>query len=203
MGKFKTGCLGAIALFIGLGVIGACMGPSGADKSSVTSTTSSTSSSTEKVEKKAPEYTCDVEGIGKVKGAVASNVGIAVYNIEERDSIGNQFFNEKAQGKFVIVSVVVSNHQKDAITVDANSFKLVTDDGVEYSYSTEAQTALGMENGGKMDSFLKQINPEMTVAAQIPFDIPKNKNLGELKLEAHGGFSGDKVLLPLSVQRAE
>ena len=70
MGNFKTGCLGAIALFIGLGVIGACMGPSGADKSSVTSTTSSTSSSTEKVEKKAPEYTCDVEGMGKVKGAV-------------------------------------------------------------------------------------------------------------------------------------
>lgn len=154
MGKFKTGCLGAIALFIGLGIIGACMGPNGADKSSVSSTTSSTSNN-EKVEKQAPEYTCDVEGVGKVKGAVASNVGIAVYNIEERDSIGSQFFNEKAQGKFVIVSVVVSNHQKDAITVDANSFKLVTSDGVEYSHSTEAQTALGMENGGKMDSFLK------------------------------------------------
>ena len=87
--------------------------------------------------------------------------------------------------------------------MDANSFKLVTKDGVEYSHSTEAQTAIAMENGGKMDAFLKQINPGMTISARIPFDIPKDKKLSELQLEAHGGFSGSKVLLPLAVQKVE
>lgn len=80
---------------------------------------------------------------------------------------------------------------------------MVTADGVEYSHSTEAQTTLAMENGGKMDSFLKKINPGMVVSASIPFDIPQNKNLSDLKLEAHGGFAGDKVLLPVTVQKAE
>ena len=54
-----------------------------------------------------------------------------------------------------------------------------------------------------MDSFLKKINPGMVVSASIPFDIPQNKNLSDLKLEAHGGFAGDKVLLPVTVQKAE
>lgn len=196
MGKLKVGCLGIIVIFAILGIIGACMGPGEG-----TNTNGSTSKSTN--EQKVPEYTCDVEGVGKVKGSIASNVGIAIYNIEERNAIGGQFNTAQAQGKFVIVSVVVSNGQKDAITVDANSFKLVTADGVEYSHSTEAQTALAMENGGKMDSFLKKVNPEMVVSAQIPFDIPANKNIADLKLEATGGFAGDKVLLPLVVQTAE
>lgn len=195
MGMAKKGCLGFFILIILLAIVGACMGPDGGK--------SSDAPSTEKAEKQAPAYTCDVEGVGKVKGAVASNVGIAIYNVEERGTIGDQYFNEKAQGKFVIISVVVSNGQKDAITVDANSFKLVTADGVEYSHSTEAQTALAMENGGKMDSFLKKINSGMVVSASIPFDIPQNKNLSDLKLEAHGGFAGDKVLLPVTVQKAE
>lgn len=195
MGMAKKGCLGFFILIIILGIVGACMGPSG-EKSSNTV-------ATEKVEKQAPAYTCDVEGVGTVKGAIASNVGIAIYALEERNTIGGEFHSEQAQGKFVIVSVVVSNGQKDAITVDANSFKLVTSDGIEYSHSTEAQTALAMENGGKMDSFLKKINPGMVISAKIPFDIPKNKNLSDLKLEARGGFAGDKVLLPLTVQKAE
>lgn len=195
MGKIKMGCLGVFIVFILLAVVGACIGPDAGKTSN--------SKTPEKAEKQVPEYTCDVEGVGKVKGVVSSNVGIAIYDIEERDVIGGQFHSEQAQGKFVIVSVVVSNGQKDAITVDANSFKLVTADGVEYSHSTEAQTALAMENGGKMDSFLKKINPDMTVSTKIPFDIPKNKNLSDLKLEARGGFAGEKVLLPVTVQKAE
>lgn len=193
MGMAKKGCLGCLGFYILavlLAIIVTCTGPDGGKSS-------------EKTEKQAPVYTCNVESVGKVKGAIASNVGIAIYNIEERDVIGGQFYREQAQGKFVIVSVVVSNEQKDAITVDANSFKLVTADGVEYSHSTEAQTALAMENDGKMDLFLKKINPGMVVSASIPFDIPKNKNLSDLKLEAHGGFAGDKVLLPVTVQKGE
>ena len=185
MSKFKRCCLGFIAIIVLLTIVSGC----GGGKSSKNS------------EKKVPEYVCDVEGIGKVKGAVASNVGIAVYAIEEKNTIGDQFFQEQAQGKFVIVSLVVSNGQKDAITVDANSFKLVTSDGVEYSHSTDAQTAIAMSRGGKLDSFLRQINPGMVVSVTIPFDIPKNKKLSDLKLEAHGGFAGDKVLLPLAVQK--
>ena len=152
-----------------------------------------------KKEKKVPEYTCNVEGVGKVKGAVASNVGIAIYGVEERDVIGGLFTSTQAQGKFVVVSVVVSNHQKDAITVDANSFKLVTNDGIEYSHSNDAMTAIIMSTG-KTNAFLQEINPGITISAQIPFDIPRNKNISDLKLKATGGMMGDSVLLPLMVQ---
>lgn len=199
MKKVKMGCLGILAIFVLLAAVGSLMGKSGSD----TPAGSSTTSNSKVAEKKAPEYTCEVEGVGKIKGAIASDVGIAVYGIDETGVLGNQYHQEQAQGKFVIVSVVINNGQKDAITVDANSFKLVTKDGIEYSHSTEAQTALALENNGKMDSFLKQINPGMTVSAKIPFDIPKDKNISDLQLEARGGFSGQKMLLPLIVQKAE
>ena len=202
MGKLKIGCLGLIAIVVLLGIVGACMGPSGSDKKGGNQSVSTSSKKTQ-TEEKTPEYTCDVEGVGKVKGAIASNVGVAIYGIEETGVIGGQFHQEQAQGKFVIVSVVVSNGQKDAVTVDANSFKLVTKDGVEYSHSTEGQTALAMANNGKMDAFLKKINPGMTISARIPFDIPQDKNLADLQLEARGGFAGSKMLLPLVVQKAE
>lgn len=202
MGKLKMGCLGFIAIVVLLGIIGSCMGPSGSNKKGGNSSVSTSTKATQP-EEKAPEYTCDVQGVGKVKGAIASNVGVAIYGIEETGVIGGRFHKEQAQGKFVIVSVVVSNGQKDAITVDANSFKLVTKDGIEYSHSTEGQTALAMENNGKMDSFLKKINPGMTTSARIPFDIPQDKNLSDLQLEARGGFSGSKMLLPLMVQKVE
>ena len=45
----------------------------------------------------------------------------------------HQFFNEKAQGKFVIVSVVVSNHQKDAITDSLEAQKEQLDKDLEES----------------------------------------------------------------------
>lgn len=153
--------------------------------------------------KKAPVFICDVEGVGKVKGSVASNVGMAIYDIEERSSVGGEFFNKRAQGRFVIVSVAVANEQKDAITVDAASFKLVTKDGVEFSHSTDAQLGLGMENGGEMNSFLKTVNPEMVVSVQVPFDVPERRKLSDLMLEVRGGFTGAKMRLPLSVQKEE
>lgn len=59
----------------------------------------------------------------------------------------NPYMQKKPQGKFIVVSVVVSNEQKDAVTVDASSFKLVDKDGREYSYSTEGQMAIQVGNG--------------------------------------------------------
>ncbi len=96
MGKFKTGCLGFIVIVVLLAIIGSCMGPSGGDKKS-----SDTGKST-KTEEKAPDYTCDVEGVGKVKGAIASDVGIAVYGIEEKMLLVTSFIRNKLRGNLLL-----------------------------------------------------------------------------------------------------
>ncbi|MCC2491639.1 DUF4352 domain-containing protein, partial [Bacillus cereus] len=75
------------------------------------------------------------------KEGESSKVKIAVGSVESTDSVGGQYLSEKAQGVFKIVEVSITNNQKDAITVDANSFKLVDNQDREFKYSTQAQTA--------------------------------------------------------------
>ncbi|MEH7787673.1 DUF4352 domain-containing protein, partial [Bacillus thuringiensis] len=98
-----------------------------------------------------------------------------------------------AQGVFKILEVTLTNNQKDAITVDANSFKLVDNKGREFTYSTQGQTSFDLTNGGKTDFFLKQLNPGLTQTGKIVFDIPKDAE--GLFLKASGGMTGKEIKL--------
>ena len=112
----------------------------------------------------------------------------------------NPYMQKKPQGKFVVVSVVVSNEQKDAVTVDASSFKLVDKDGREYSYSTEGQMAIQVGNGDAK-GFLTSLNPGITTNFEIPYDVPKKLELSNITMKARGGMTGKEITLPLVVQK--
>lgn len=119
MKKFlKSSCLG----IIGIIVTGIIIGVAGGDKS------------TEKT------ATAQKQEDSKKEGE-SSNVKISVWNVKTTDSVGNEYSKETAQGVFKIVELSIENNQKDAITVDSNSFKLVDNKGREFSYSTHGQTA--------------------------------------------------------------
>lgn len=213
MGKYaKYGCIGILVIFIFMIVVGIMTSfmvasrigdRNEAQKVNETQDNLKKVSSKDKQKQSYEEYVCNVEGIGKVKGGYTSNVGIAICNIEQANVLGhNRFASAQAQGKFVVVSLVVGNAQSDAITVDANSFKLVTADGIEFSYSHEGQRALAVDNR-ENNSFLRKINPGIVIGLQIPFDIPAQENLDSLQLEARGGITGKPIRLPLKVQKVE
>lgn len=149
----------------------------------------------------AAKYTCDVAGVGAVVGKVSSNVGIAIYKIEETNVLGgNPFMREKAMGKFIVVSLVVHNNQKDAVTVDNSCFKLVDKNGREYSYSSDGFMAIAVGNGGDTKGFLTELNPGIVTNFVIPYDVPANLDISQLSLKARGGMTGKDILLPLAVQ---
>jgi hypothetical protein len=194
--KNKIG--GKVARII-ITVVIACIGiaafSSSKDSSNTNKPTSQTSS--EATAEKKPEWVCSVEGVGDVRGWVSSNVGIAVYKIEEVNSLGNSFVSHRAQGKFVVVSIAVSNGQKDAITLDCNNFKLIDDQNREYRYSTEGSTAIQM-SAGNANGFLTNVNPGIVTTIKVPFDVPKD--VQGLKLKARGGFTGKEITVPLKVE---
>lgn len=82
--------------------------------------------------------------------------------------------------------VVEVTNQKDAITVDANSFKLVDNKDLEFTYSTQAQTAFDIGNGGTSDFFSKQLNPGLSQTGKIIFDVPADAQ--GLVLKARGAW---------------
>ncbi|WP_176772696.1 DUF4352 domain-containing protein [Sporomusa acidovorans] len=194
----KQGCFGCLGIIIILIVVGSFLGSNG-NKSTNTAAPSTSSQKQEQPKEPEYKYTCDVQGIGKVKGAIVSDVGVAIAEIKSADSIDSQFTSTKAQGVFKILYVVASNHQKDAVTMDSASMKLIDDKGREYSHSTHGDTALQMK--GRETFFLEQINPGNTAGGHIAFDVPKDANI--VKMQFRGGMSGKKGELPFKIMPAE
>lgn len=93
-----------------------------------------------------------------------------------------------------MIMVGVGNFQKDAITIDANSFQIIAN-GKEFDHSTEGTTAL-MASDYKT-FFLKKVNPDMSTFGWLIFDVPKNLDLSIAQLRFRGGFTGKTETLPL------
>ncbi|HDR3890927.1 TPA: DUF4352 domain-containing protein [Bacillus cereus] len=127
------------------------------------------------------------------KEGESSKVKIAVGSVESVDSVGGEYLKEKAQGVFKIVEITITNNQKDAITVDANSFKLVDNKDREFTYSIQAQTAFDVGNGSSSDFFLKQLNPGLSQTGKVIFDVPADAQ--GLVLKARGGMMGKEIKL--------
>ena len=127
----------------------------------------------------------------------SSNVDIAVMDVNIADKIGNGYNETKPIGKFAIIKVFVKNNQKDAITVDSNSFKIIDNQGREYSSSVHGQTAYDLEHNTQVKGFLTQLNPNMSTDFTFIFDVPKELTIKASKLQATGGIKGKKMLLPL------
>lgn len=131
----------------------------------------------------------------------SSDVDIAITNLRTAETIGtNPYLKKKALGKFILVDVFINNNQKDAITVDSNSFKILDSQKREYSQSVEGETALQMEKGDTK-GFLTKLNPGMGTTFTFVYDVPGNLDINAANLEARGGFVGSKIVIPLKVQK--
>ena len=150
--------------------------------------------------KKDPTKLLGINGVNYI-AYTSSDVDIAITNVSTAATIGsNPYLKKKAMGKFVLVDVFVNNNQKDAITVDSNSFKIIDNQKREFSHSIEGETALQMEKGDHK-GFLTKMNPGMGTTFTFVFDVPGNIDLNTSSLEARGGFAGSKIVIPLKVQK--
>jgi len=123
---------------------------------------------------------------------VSSNVAIRIDGVETMDKIEvNQFSVSKAQGVFKVVQISLKNGQKDAITIDSNSFTLIDDQGREFSYSTDAQVA--MMTSENEPFFLTKLNPGLQITGFIAYDVPTDAK--GFTIEARGGMTGKKITL--------
>ncbi len=151
-----------------------------------------------KIVKGKPALVMGIEGVNYLAFS-SSKVDIAITKVrKEEGAIGsNPFLQQEPMGKFVIVEVYMKNNQKDAITVDANSFKLVDSEGREYSSSPEGHMALAVEQDSKAKGMLTRLNPNMGTSFTFVFDVPKELPGLTTKFEAKGGMTGKPTLMPL------
>jgi Domain of unknown function (DUF4352) len=91
--------------------------------------------------------------------------------------VGDQYFGEKAQGQFCLVSLKVKNVGKDPIDFSSENQALVDNKGRTYSADDEAW-AVTDDNG------LGEINPGNSIKTVVPFDVPKKVEADYLLLKA-------------------
>src|SRR6476469_2094539 len=106
MGFFMKALIGIVAIIV-IAIIASAAG--GGDK------TNKPSTSTNKTPANKP-----LSNTG-----VSSDVTIKVNGVETKPTFGGQYNSEKAQGVFKILNVSITNGQKDAITLNADDFKIV------------------------------------------------------------------------------
>ena len=135
----------------------------------------------------------------------SSKVDIAITKVrKEEGAIGsNPFLQQEPMGMFIIVDVYMKNNQKDAITVDGNSFKLIDNEGREYSSSPEGHMALAVEQDSKAKGMLTRLNPNMGTNFSFVFDVPRELPIWTTKFEAKGGMTGKPTLMPLRPIKVE
>jgi hypothetical protein len=108
-----------------------------------------------------------------------------------KSRVGSEYLNEKAQGKFCIISVTVKNIGKKAQTFSGSSQKASDAEGTEFSNDTGAEI---YANEGSA-TFLEEINPGNEVKGRLIFDVPKSTKLTAIELHDSMFSGGAKVSL--------
>jgi hypothetical protein len=130
------------------------------------------------------------------RGTIASDVGVAILGLHDAGPYLSGGFDDlaKADGKFVVVAVAISNRQNTAVTMNLSLFEILDSSGNVYSASEKS-----MEVGAGNDLFLAQINPGVTKTGVVVFDVPETLGLDDLRLKFRGGMMGDSAILDLKV----
>jgi hypothetical protein len=123
-------------------------------------------------------------------GAISSNVGVAILAVQSQPYMLEFGSPTRADGKFILVTVAITNRQHDAITMTSSLFEIVDSAGNVYSASEKSiELARGL--------FLNEINPGITKTGEIVFDVPESLGLENLRLKFRGGMTGDSAVLAL------
>lgn len=123
---------------------------------------------TTKQENQTVEKTEEVEKTYKMKETVkVGDVEYVVSSKKVSSTVGSEYFNEKAQGKFLTIDISIKNCGDEPLTVSDSFFKILNG---EKEYGTSSDATIYLD-----DSIIyKDVNPDVTLKGQIIFDVPED-----------------------------
>ncbi|MEV0386513.1 DUF4352 domain-containing protein [Nonomuraea sp. NPDC050643] len=122
-------------------------------------------------------------GIATEDGALS----FSVVKLQWSEQVGNAKNGTTAQGRFLLVHVMVLNTGEEPETYRASAQKLYAG-GREYATSAKAATYL-------RDSSEKVINPGDSLVVFVPFDLPRNVTPDSIELHTTPDSTGIRVTL--------
>lgn len=104
-------------------------------------------------------------------------------------TVGEEFFEEEAQGQFCLLDVRVQNIGDESQFLSADAQKLLDDQETQYSASSEATFAMDPDG----NTLFEEINPGNAVEGTIVFDVPQGAQITRAELH-DSAFSGGVVV---------
>jgi len=140
--------------------------------------------------------TTQTESVTKIGEAITANdLSFTVTDISKAKSLGSSYTKKDAQGTFNVVTIIVKNIGKETATIDSSMMKITDSQGRTFDRSIEGQTAKGLAQG-KVDLFLQQVQPGLSVTGDIVFDLPDDAT--DLKLIVKGSMFGTEKQISLT-----
>jgi hypothetical protein len=183
--KITLGIIGGIVVLI---IMGAALG---GGKSGTTGANTSTGTGSSAA---APDARRSVPGVGdKVRDGKFEFV---VTKIRHADSVGDtqDGLGETAQGRFLIVSLKVTNIGNQSQTLDDSSQYLYDTSGRKFSPNSAADLDLGGVSS-QNSTWFQDINPGNTVHGRIAFDMPRGDKAANIEL--HDSMFSEGVTVKL------
>ncbi|MFA7301638.1 MAG: DUF4352 domain-containing protein [Candidatus Shapirobacteria bacterium] len=134
--------------------------------------------------------------VAKIGEAVTANdLSFTVTDITKAKSLGNSYTKKESQGTFNVITLNIKNTGKETATIDSSMMKITDSQGRKFDRSIEGQTAKGLSQG-KVDLFLQQVQPGLSVTGEIVFDLPDDAT--DLKLLVKGSMFGTEKQISLT-----
>lgn len=97
----------------------------------------------------------------------AGKVEWTVVTAREAKSLKSAFGGGKTDGNFVIVDFNFTNGNKEAVTLDSESFRLIDSEGREFEVDTDTFEYVEPDK----DIFLDQVNPGVSKEGEVIFTV--------------------------------
>lgn len=121
--------------------------------------------------------------------ATIGGLAYSVLDVRQTRVLGESYSRERAAGEFVVVRLSVENVGGRAARISSQDFHLVRG-GTRYDASPTAVH-------GDEDFFLTTVNPGVTRAGTVAFDVPADTSPSSYRLEVYGNAGGDSTTLYL------
>lgn len=131
----------------------------------------------------------DIEGVGKREVGVVDEVVYTVVQMEKAQTVGGEGFSKSADGVFYVLRMRAFNTAKKTHNIRTRGMKLLDDQDREFDPSSEAETALNIQEDKSVWS--SQLQPGVTRDFNLVYDAPSDAKGLKLKIPA-GGFGFGK-----------
>jgi len=116
-----------------------------------------------------------------------------VTKVKTASRVGDQYTGTKASGRFVVVTMCLTNRKEEPATISEDAMRLIGGNGKNYSTSDEAIAAFPDQT-----FLLEEIQPDNKECGKLVYDIPRGAVSGS-KIEVSDLFSDSKGQIKLGL----